>query len=234
MCYNLQHFFNLGDSESRSLGTLQLLRQQLADDKQRGDAAKAELLQKFHDLRSEKHHRTEEFETMQCEMDALRQLTDATLVEVEALRTADAALRAELEVATAQEVQLQEVELVSWAAQHRAAVTHREAAAAEEAEALAARHQEQQRLLGVQQQLSEQRMQVQQLQQANGKLSPATEEELQEAREEYRCKAEAAEEQRQAMLCAQSERQQRASRRLEQLRVAVRSLHEAEVHRSGG
>ena len=71
-----------------------------------------------------------------CEMDALRQLTDATMAEVEAVRTADAALRAELEVATAQEVQLQEVELVSWAAQHRAAVTHREAAAAQEAEAL--------------------------------------------------------------------------------------------------
>eukprot|EP00434_Breviolum_minutum_P006704 symbB.v1.2.005917.t3/scaffold347.1/size224350/12 len=222
--------FGSCDSESRSLGTLQLLRQQLADDKQRGEAAKAELLQKFQDLRSEKHQRTEEFETMQCEMDALRQLTDATMAEVEALRTADAALRAELEVATAQEVQLQEVELVSWAAQHRAGITQREAAAAQEAEALAARHQEQQRLLGVQQQLSEQRMEVQQLQEAmtKGKLSLATEEEMQEAREEHRRKAEATEEQRQAMLFAQSERQQRASRRLEQLRVAVRSLHEAE------
>ena len=79
---------------------MQTLRQQLADDKQRGDMAKGELEQKLLDLRSERQQRAEEFEATELEIDTLRQSTTETMAAVEAQLAEDAALRAQLEAAT--------------------------------------------------------------------------------------------------------------------------------------
>lgn len=194
--------------------------------------AKGELEQKLLDLRSERQQRAEEFEATELEIDTLRQSTTETMAAVEAQLAEDAALRAQLEAATAEEVQLQRAEQDAWRAALCAAQGRREAAAAEEAEALAAQRLGQQQLEGTRHRVALLQVEVQQLQQQQG-LGPAAEE-VQEVREEFRSKAEALEEQRQATLWMERERQQRASRRLEQLRIAVRGLHEAEAHRSGG
>ena len=195
--------------------------------------AKGEREQKLLDLRSERQQRAEEFEATELEIDTLRQSTTETMAAVEAQLAEDAALRAQLEAATAEEVQLQRAEQDAWRAALCAAQGHREAAAAEEAEAMAAQRLGQQQLEGTRQRVALLQVEVQQLQQQQG-LGPAAEEEVQEVREEFRSKAEPLEEQRQATLWMERERQQRASRRLEQLRIAVRGLHEAEAHRSGG
>lgn len=195
--------------------------------------AKGELEQKLLDLRSERQQRAEEFEATELEIDTLRQSTTETMAAVDAQLAEDAALRAQLEAATAEEVQVQRAEQDAWRAALCAAQGRREAAAAEEAEALAAQRLGQQQLEGTRQRVALLQVEVQQLQQQQG-LGPAAEEEVQEVREEFRSKAEALEEQRQATLWMERERQQRASRRLEQLRIAVRGLHEAEAHRSGG
>lgn len=74
----------LGDSESRE-GVLQQLRQQLAEDRQRGDAAKAELLERLHGLRGERQRHAEDVERTQQEIEELRRSTGETRVEVEAI-----------------------------------------------------------------------------------------------------------------------------------------------------
>ena len=224
---------NRGDSETRSLVTLQSLRQQLADDKQRGDAARAELLDELEGLRSQRQRQSEEFDASQLEIDELRHSTSETMASVEARVEADALERRQLEMATAEEFRQQQLELDAWRAALRATQQSRDAAAAEEAEAVAAQRLGEEQLQGTRQRVEVLQLEIQQLQQQQG-LGPMEEMEVEEVRDELRWKAEAMAEHRQATVWMEKERQQRAARSLEQLRMAVRGLHEAEAHRSGG
>ena len=187
------------------------MRQQYAADKQRGEALKAELQQQLEVLRSHDQQQREEFEALQTEVDQIQEKNEEK-----------ACLRASLEMATAEEVRVQQRELSALSSAYTLARERRESTAAAEAEAASAACLTETQLLEAGARVKDLEEQLQLLSSQRGQLSAATTEELARAEAEYALRAATAEERREAALEAERARRERAEEALERLRKAVR------------
>ncbi|CAK9068627.1 unnamed protein product [Durusdinium trenchii] len=100
-----------GASAPGATATLSALRQQSAADAQRGEAQKAQLRQELEALRCRRSRRQEEFEGLEMEVVMLQEENEQKAQKLEVEEEEDSCLRASLEMATAEELHQQQLEL---------------------------------------------------------------------------------------------------------------------------